>query len=240
MVQSATWRKPGEIDVSNITATSVRPSQTWPLCLRQFEYAGVGVVQLRFLRFHSRTSSQHMTVSCNGSQSSVGKTNSTQRIIHLMGDSGKEITSHLISISRRDCEVRVKLLHSYILMPSLLVLCDHLAGGGGRSLSRCYGVTSHQRSGSGDYIRVTSFSGSDCCFGTALLFVTFKVTPVYACLCVHEMNLCKTLYLIKSGDLCMYMALDLIWSDFPVDLLLPGFSFLCYFVSIYWIDQTDL
>lgn len=31
----------------------------------------------------------------------------------------------------------------------------------------------------------------------------------------------------------MYMALDFIWSDFPVDLLLPGFSFLCYFVSIY-------
>lgn len=194
MVQSATWRKPGEIEVSNITATSVRPSQTWPLCLRQIEYAGVGVVQLRFLRFHSRTSSQHMTVSCNGSQSSVFKTNSAQRIMHLMGDSGKEITSHFISISRRDCEVRVELLNCYIVMLSLLVLCDHLAGGGGRSLPRCYGVTSRQRSGTGDCIGVTSFSGSDCWCGTSLLFVTFIVTLVFACLCVCEMNLCKTLH----------------------------------------------
>lgn len=79
-------------------------------------------------------------------------------------------------------------------MLSLLVLCDHLAGGGGRSLSRCYGVASRQRSGTGDYIRVTSFSGSHCCFGTSLLFVTFKVTPVFARLCVREMILCKTLH----------------------------------------------
>lgn len=106
MVQSATWRKPGETDVSSFTAFSVKPSQTPLLCLLQFEYASMGVVQLRFLRFHSHTSSQHMTVSCTGRQSGIRNTDLAQWVIHLMGDLGREITSHFISMSMRECEVR--------------------------------------------------------------------------------------------------------------------------------------
>uniref|UniRef100_A0A674NR83 Fibrillar collagen NC1 domain-containing protein n=1 Tax=Takifugu rubripes TaxID=31033 RepID=A0A674NR83_TAKRU len=71
------------------------------------EYAGLGVVQLRFMRFHSHTCSQRMTVSCNGSQSRVGKTDSAQWLVHLTGDSGNEISSHFTSVSRRECEVEV-------------------------------------------------------------------------------------------------------------------------------------
>lgn len=106
VVQSATWRKPGETHVSLITASSVRPSHTCLLCLLQFEYASVGVVQLRFLRFHSHTSFQHVTVSCTGRQSNVGNTNLAQWVVHLMGHLGKEITSRFISKSVRECEVR--------------------------------------------------------------------------------------------------------------------------------------
>ncbi|KAK2907860.1 hypothetical protein Q8A73_008933 [Channa argus] len=75
---------------------------------RKFEYAGVDVVQLRFLRLHSHTSFQHMTVSCTRNQSSTAATtNSANRIIHIMGDSGKEIDSHCITVSRKGCEVQM-------------------------------------------------------------------------------------------------------------------------------------
>lgn len=106
VVQSATWRKPGEIAVSYIIAFTVKPSQTRPLCLLQFEYANIGVVQLRFLRFHSHTSSQHVTVSCTGRHSSVKNIDLAQWIVHLTGDLGTEITSHFISMYMRECEVR--------------------------------------------------------------------------------------------------------------------------------------
>lgn len=129
VVQSATWRKPGEIDMSYITTFSVKPLQTLPLCLLQFEYTSVGLVQLRFLRFHSHTSSQHMTVSCTGRQFSVGNTDLAQWIVHLTGDLGKEITSHFISMSMRECEVRELLEWRFNLTGdtgsahNLLVLC---------------------------------------------------------------------------------------------------------------------
>ena len=116
MVQSATWRKPGEIDVSYVTAFSVKSSQTRPLCVLQFEYASVGVVQLRFLRFHSHTSSQHMTVSCTGRQSSFGTTDLAQWFVHVMGDLGKKMTSHYISMPMTECEVRELLEWRYIFL----------------------------------------------------------------------------------------------------------------------------
>lgn len=108
VVEPSAWWKPGEMDVSYITATSVSPSQMWPLCPWQLEYVGLGVVQLRFLRFHSLTSSQHMTVSCTGSQSDTGNIRSARWIIHLTGDTGKEITPHFTSVSRREREVRFR------------------------------------------------------------------------------------------------------------------------------------
>ncbi|XP_050933346.1 collagen alpha-3(V) chain [Lates calcarifer] len=76
---------------------------------KKFEYAGVDVVQLRFLRLHSHTSFQHMTVSCaaNHSSAATSMTNSINRTIHFLGDSGKEIDPHLITVSRKGCEVEV-------------------------------------------------------------------------------------------------------------------------------------
>lgn len=106
VVEPSAWRKPGEMEVSYITATSVGPWQTWPLCPWQLEYVGLGVVQLRFLRFHSLTSSQHMAVSFTGSQSGTGNIRSDHWIIHLTGDMGKEVTPHFTSVSRREREVR--------------------------------------------------------------------------------------------------------------------------------------
>ncbi|KAE8294184.1 Sterol O-acyltransferase 1 [Larimichthys crocea] len=74
----------------------------------KFEYAGVDVVQLRFLRLHSHTSFQHMTVSCTANQSTTaGTANSANRVIHFLGDSGKEIISHLTTVSKKGCEVEV-------------------------------------------------------------------------------------------------------------------------------------
>ncbi|TWW57913.1 Collagen alpha-2(XI) chain [Takifugu flavidus] len=84
------------------------------------EYAGLGVVQLRFMRFHSHTCSQRMTISCNGSQSRVGKTDSAQWLVHLTGDSGNEISSHFTSVSRRECEVEVD-VHTQVDMELLPV-----------------------------------------------------------------------------------------------------------------------
>ncbi|TDH08555.1 hypothetical protein EPR50_G00098770 [Perca flavescens] len=74
----------------------------------KFEYAGVDVVQLRFLRLHSHTSFQNMTVRCTANYSSTaGTTHSANRIIHFLGDSGKEILSHLTTVYRKGCEAEV-------------------------------------------------------------------------------------------------------------------------------------
>ncbi|KAG7230770.1 hypothetical protein INR49_019584, partial [Caranx melampygus] len=71
----------------------------------QFEYPGLDVVQLRFLRFQSHTSFQHLTVSCTGNHSSAAATtDSTNRSIRLLGDSGTEIGSHLMTVSQKGCE----------------------------------------------------------------------------------------------------------------------------------------
>ncbi|KAA8589638.1 hypothetical protein FQN60_013003 [Etheostoma spectabile] len=74
----------------------------------KFEYAGVDIVQLRFLRLHSHTSFQNMTVRCTTNHSSTaGTTHSANRIIHFLGDSGKEILSHLTTVYRKGCEAEV-------------------------------------------------------------------------------------------------------------------------------------
>ncbi|XP_031720169.1 collagen alpha-2(XI) chain-like [Anarrhichthys ocellatus] len=70
----------------------------------KFDYAGVDVVQLRFLRLHSHTSFQHMTVSCTANRR---RTNSANGILHILGDSGKEIISHISTVSGKGCEVEV-------------------------------------------------------------------------------------------------------------------------------------
>lgn len=65
------------------------------------------VVQLRFLRLHSHTSFQNMTLSCAENHVGTADANdSAKRIIHFLGDSGKEIMSHLTTVSRKGCEVR--------------------------------------------------------------------------------------------------------------------------------------
>ncbi|XP_047442374.1 collagen alpha-1(V) chain [Mugil cephalus] len=74
----------------------------------KFEYIGVDVVQLRFLRLHSHTSFQHITLSCAAHRSTTAATaHSVSRIIHLLGDCGREIEPHLTTVSRKGCEVDV-------------------------------------------------------------------------------------------------------------------------------------
>nr|XP_043900466.1 collagen alpha-2(XI) chain-like [Solea senegalensis] len=73
----------------------------------KFEYAGMDVVQLRFLRLHSHTSFQHMTVSWTGNPSSAAATANSTNMIYVLGDSGKEISSHLIGLSRKEFEVHM-------------------------------------------------------------------------------------------------------------------------------------
>ncbi|XP_041862643.1 collagen alpha-2(XI) chain-like [Melanotaenia boesemani] len=71
---------------------------------QKIKYAGVDVVQLRFLRLASHTSFQHITVSCTANQS---KADLATQIIHLLGDSGTQIESNLVAVSRKDHEVHM-------------------------------------------------------------------------------------------------------------------------------------
>ncbi|XP_034094493.1 collagen alpha-3(V) chain-like [Gymnodraco acuticeps] len=91
----------------------------------KFEYSGLDVVQLRFLRLHSLSSSQLLTLRCSENSSrSAGDTSSADHLVgdtpsadhlvgdtpsadHLVGDSGTEIPSHFTSVSRRGYEVEV-------------------------------------------------------------------------------------------------------------------------------------
>ncbi|MEQ2274753.1 hypothetical protein XENORESO_009828 [Xenotaenia resolanae] len=74
----------------------------------KFEYTTVNVVQLRFLRFHSHASFQHITLKCTGNQSSPTATAGLASwIVNLRGDSGKIIDSRLIAVSRKNCEVHM-------------------------------------------------------------------------------------------------------------------------------------
>ncbi|XP_072294849.1 collagen alpha-1(V) chain-like [Eucyclogobius newberryi] len=70
----------------------------------KFDYAGLDVVQLRFLRLHSHSSFQHMTISCIADLlSSRCTTNSVNKFFHILGNTDKEISSHFITESRSGC-----------------------------------------------------------------------------------------------------------------------------------------
>ncbi|XP_034035580.1 collagen alpha-1(V) chain-like [Thalassophryne amazonica] len=74
----------------------------------KFEYTGLDAVQLRFLWLHSHMSFQHITVSWKSKPAApCAPAHSTSRILHFMGDSGKEIDLNAITMSRKDCEVEV-------------------------------------------------------------------------------------------------------------------------------------
>lgn len=84
---------------------------------QQFEYSTVDVVQLRFMQFHGLTSFQHMTIRCNSHHASVlGKANSVKGLIHLLGDSGNKIGSHLTTVDSGAYGVRL----SEILLQCIL------------------------------------------------------------------------------------------------------------------------
>lgn len=77
------------------------------LSVRQLEYSTVDVVQLRFMQFHSLTSFQHMTIRCTSPHACVlGTANSVNDLIHLLGDSGNKIGSHLTTVHSGTGEVR--------------------------------------------------------------------------------------------------------------------------------------
>ncbi|XP_067845872.1 collagen alpha-1(V) chain [Heptranchias perlo] len=58
----------------------------------QFEYLGLGPVQLRFLRLYSHSVSQRFTYSCPSSRESSGPhSHSTDTHVHFLGDNGEKI-----------------------------------------------------------------------------------------------------------------------------------------------------
>ncbi|XP_056459270.1 collagen alpha-1(V) chain-like [Gadus chalcogrammus] len=87
------------------------PTMHWMTDQQSFktvEYAGLGVVQLRFLQLHSLTSFQSVTIRCPTNHSSRAYIpDSANILVHLLGDSGTEIGSNLITISRDDCVVNL-------------------------------------------------------------------------------------------------------------------------------------
>nr|XP_054608358.1 collagen alpha-3(V) chain-like [Nothobranchius furzeri] len=74
----------------------------------KFEYVSVDVIQLRFLWFHSLTLFQHFTLSSAANQSrTVPAANLSHWMVHLLGNSGKELDSHLIAVSKKSFEVHL-------------------------------------------------------------------------------------------------------------------------------------
>lgn len=83
-------------------------------------------VQLKFLRLHSHSSFQHITLSCTENQTSTAATDDlASQIIHLLGDSGKEIDSHFVTVSRKHSEVRLNDLWQFLgALPASFYNCD--------------------------------------------------------------------------------------------------------------------
>lgn len=76
----------------------------------QIEYRGLDVVQLRFLRLHSNSASQSITLKCPKKPSPAAKHNdTTKRVLHLQGDFNGEIHPSHVIISQHGCEVRSNL-----------------------------------------------------------------------------------------------------------------------------------
>jgi len=76
----------------------------------QFEYRGLDVVQLRFLRLHSDSATQSISLKCPKKPSPAAeRKDTTKRVLHLRGDSNEEIHPSHVIISQHDCEVRSNL-----------------------------------------------------------------------------------------------------------------------------------
>ncbi|KAL1022444.1 hypothetical protein UPYG_G00027690 [Umbra pygmaea] len=75
----------------------------------KFEYAGLDVVQLRFLRLHSNSVSQRLTIACPVNHTSTPNwKRATKSVLQFLGNSGGEIGSRYVIVSRNGCEVEVK------------------------------------------------------------------------------------------------------------------------------------
>lgn len=84
------------------------------------------MVQLRFLRLHSHSASQHLTIACpfNHNSREIRK-NATNRVLHFLGDSGGEIGSSYMTVSKNGCEVRPKEQCNPLYTPiTFVVLCQ--------------------------------------------------------------------------------------------------------------------
>ncbi|XP_016146015.1 collagen alpha-2(XI) chain-like [Sinocyclocheilus grahami] len=76
----------------------------------KFEYTDLDVVQLRFLRLHSTSATQSITLTCSKKHSPTAKhQDTTKRMLRLWGDSNEEIHPSHVLISQHGCEVRSNL-----------------------------------------------------------------------------------------------------------------------------------
>lgn len=81
----------------------------WILSI-QFKYTRLDVVQLRFLRLHSNSALQEVTIECSGAHNRKTNQRATfQRVLHLLGDSSTEISGAHTKVSRKGCEVTIVL-----------------------------------------------------------------------------------------------------------------------------------
>ncbi|XP_068508319.1 collagen alpha-3(V) chain-like [Syngnathus scovelli] len=70
----------------------------------KFGYVGMNVVQLRFLRLHSHTSFQRLTLRWTSNNSAM---DDTRDFVHLLGDSSQDIHSNHTTVSSKGREVEV-------------------------------------------------------------------------------------------------------------------------------------
>lgn len=180
------------------------------LSAQQLEYSTVDVVQLRLMQYHSLTSFQHMTISCTSHYASVfGTANSVKDLIHLVGDSGNKIGSHLTTVDSGTGEVRLsKLCYNVVLKAWCLIsdlvwtqctlpihaCCEYFPDCGVCEISRgCWAIftgkrpASCQRLWSGHNITICPRLRVYRRYRTPLLLVTHLVCLyMHACVCVCE------------------------------------------------------
>lgn len=103
----------------------------------KFEYRDLNVVQLRFLRLHSNSATQSISLTCPKKHSPTSKHKDTaKRVLRLRGDSNEEIHPSHVIISQHGCEVtaQVRVLGNSEIHGGdvqLLPIRDVLLQGGG-------------------------------------------------------------------------------------------------------------
>ncbi|XP_076131566.1 collagen alpha-1(XI) chain-like [Alosa pseudoharengus] len=106
---------PNKSQISGKWSSDIQKSKTSVYWFSQlhdgsrFKYTDLDVVQLRFLRLHSNSAVQQVTIECNSTHNrTTNQRRASQRVLHLLGDSLREISGAHAKVSRNGCEVVVQ------------------------------------------------------------------------------------------------------------------------------------